>query len=502
MKKFLSNSVVILYSFIILFIFISIVFFNNFNYFTKKKIVELNHIYVLIGIAIFSVIYIATKLFISKFINISFKKIIIILLLIYIVHCYIVYSYYIYTGFDIQKVIENSFSLANNGTLIEEDKWYFSTYPNNILMLKIFSTIIKISYFLGLGSYAYFIIIAIILCLSYISLVLLFYIVKYISNSNILSVLSSVFYILLILISPILSVPYSDSFGLIIPLITLFIYKIYIKTNKKILIFLLGLIGLFSIYFKGHTSIVFLSIIIYELLLNSSSYKAKIKFLLITILALVTSNLLITSYTRGIEIDKEKNIGYLHYIKMGLNENTNGLYSTDDYIYSVNFTTKKERDKNNLIEIKERIRNYDLSSYLKHVQKATVINFNDGTFGWYWIVDNNKDNFAPNKNTILSNTLNNIYISDGNHHKYFYVFHQIVWLMVVLCCVFNSFCFTNKDRLRIVVYISVVGYFLFVTLFETNPKYIFTNVPIFIICAMYGVQNLIEIKNRIFNKKN
>ena len=43
-------------------------------------------------------------------------------------------------------------------------------------------------------------------------------------------------------------------------------------------------------------------------------------------------------------VDKERAISWPHYLMMGLNDSTDGVYFGDDAVYSTQFATRKERN--------------------------------------------------------------------------------------------------------------------------------------------------------------
>ena len=91
---------------------------------------------------------------------------------------------------------------------------------------------------------------------------------------------------------------------------------------------------------------------------------------------------------------------------------------------------------------------------------------------------------------------NNNYILNYNHkfygHNteysyYFYYVSQIVWILILTLGFISIF---SKDRYRVLFYISYIGIFLFVSIFESLSRYLFVNVPIFIIVSIYGIDSI------------
>lgn len=106
---------------------------------------------------------------------------------------------------------------------------YFSTYPNNILIVILFSKIIKLCTILSLHNYSYFMLIVTILFIANISGVLLFRTLELLKFDTCIQYVGYIYYILLVSISPWLSIPYTDSVGVIFPILLLYLY---IKSKK------------------------------------------------------------------------------------------------------------------------------------------------------------------------------------------------------------------------------------------------------------------------------
>lgn len=497
MKKVFSSFIDIMFSVIMFLIMIILLFFNYLEYSKKNYISEYNIYALLLGFFILVILFI----FIKKCL-IKFNKIYLVTILLSLFQILLIYSYYFIPGWDAGIIINNSFNLVNNGELISS--YYFSVYPNNILILNIYYYIILFLNFVNLAEYAHFILVILMILISNVSGLLMHKVLNKIFQNNIISWLGYIYFVLLIYISPWISIPYSDSFALIFPVLLLYIYisveKMYIKW------FLLSLIFVITFHINPQASIIFIAIVLFDFIFNKNNIKIALsKFIIIFVtiyLSFIFVNLI--NYNIKNTLDKEWNIGYLHYLKMGLNESTNGDWNYDDVMFSQSFYTKEDRDAANLVVIKDRLKNFNIHTFAKHYSKKTLLNYNDGTFSW-----EKEDEFylriLPKEN-ILSKITRNIYYSEGKYYKYFSFFQQASWLVILLLCFISV---RNKkydndygNNYKPIIYMTLIGLFIFLTLFEARARYLFTNVPIFIICAMYGLENIINrIKILKLNQK-
>lgn len=89
----------------------------------------------------------------------------------------------------------------------------------------------------------------------------------------------------------------------------------------------------------------------------------------------------IRSYT-GIEADEANEKTWLHYAMMGANTKTIGNYNREDDAYTSSFPGKKLKNEKDWERLRERLTEMGPGGYLIHAAKKTLRNFNNGTFGW------------------------------------------------------------------------------------------------------------------------
>ena len=501
LQNIIKKLVSCIYLLVITYIIYIIFSYKDYEYihFIAKE----NYKALIIGTIMFILLTLIIKILLKiKFIENNILKIIYLLtLVIFLLQLLVTNSYYFTGGQDITTVLNNSYSLALNNNIVDE--WYFSTYPNNIFIIFLYSNIIKITSILEIIEHTHFILITIMCILSSLTSIILFKTTYILTNNTLISCISWIYYTIIVSISGWLSVVYTDTLGLIFPISILFTY-IKIKQGKNLIInkIILIILSALAISIKPQSFIIFVAILIYEIFIDKNTYKVKIKNTVTILIGLFVTLQIVGFITSDIKnnLDEEKNIGYLHYIKMGLNRESWGVFSSEDFTNSYNIKTKKDRDINNKEIIKQRIKEYDIKSYGEHIKRKTLLNFNNGTFGWYWMATFPEKNIIS-KETFLTNIFKNIYYSEGKYYKHFNFLQQSNWLVILILSSISIF--TLKEReYKHIIYLTLIGLFIFVSIFEASARYLFTNIPIFIICAMYGVQNLIEIKNRIFNKKN
>lgn len=124
---------------------------------------------------------------------------------------------------------------------------------------------------------------------------------------------------------------------------------------------------------KSHTIIVGIGIFIYELIVligkKRLSYIKIIKLLFGAILSVVIINAL--SYDVKEQLNLEKRVGYLHYMKLGLNIESMGLYSDKVYSDSIKQDSNLNRDSFNNKIIKDSINMMSKMDFNNHFTHKT-----------------------------------------------------------------------------------------------------------------------------------
>ena len=162
-------------------------------------------------------------------------------------------------------------------------------------------------------------------------------------------------------------------------------------------------------------------------------------------------------------------VGYLHYIKLGLNIESMGLYSDKDYSDGIKQHNNLNRDSFNKKSIKDRINMMSKTYFNNHFTHKTLINFNDGTFGWSWMAMDNQTSIEKQKRqNVISNILHKIYGYNLEYSYDFYYVSHVVWILILTLEFFSVF---SKNRYRVLFYVSYIGIFLFVSIFESLSRY-------------------------------
>ena len=524
--NFLNSMIVIVFIFFTMVIALSIYFDFTVMSIQVDLIIKL-----IISLSVAILLYAMVKkhyVRIKNYLDINMNKLLLIFIFVMLITQLIICFYGMFvSGWDVDTVAKGAIIYNNPADPhMYIPSYYFSRYPNNLLILWITYNVLKVSNYIGsylnLNTYhiTVFCILFINAILNSIAGYLTFKTVQDITKNNVISSIVLIGYAVFIGTSFWILVPYTDSMGLIFPILMFRIYQIYknkaYKTNKTILLFWIVLGFIFYVGFKTkpQTAVMFIAIIIMEIfnfiisLKNYKTFLIKVFSVLITIVisTMIFNGLMIKSI--NIILDKDQEFGITHFAMMGLNEKSIGGFHLDDVTLSKSYPNKKERAKGNVEVIIQRVKNFGPDGLMLFLAKKTNVNFLDGTFSW-----GKEGQFYMESIHIPSKVIGPIiksfyYNGEGEFYGSNYKIHENikngVWLIILFGLPFSSIIYKRKKDDRILLlHLSLIGITLFLTLFESRSRYLYTFSPIFLIVGFLGLNEffkLIKIANLIKSK--
>ena len=341
---------------------------------------------------------------------------------------YIFWNIYYETDWDVYHLIH-----------VDLSEFYYQRYPNNLFLAWLMQNILRLNDAVGINFGEYRLMPLVILNCGISSLVgrLVHFIVK--KHYGIRwAMAGGVLYFLLAAISPWNVIPYSDSVGLLFPAL---IYALYISDTHKILkgagIPVLSYIGYLI---KPQCVILFIAIAIVEIGRIGRWQKLRENLpavgvaCAIAILAVLSLSLFLkTQYKNAGYVEwKDAQYGAAHYLMMGLNEERNGIYSTEDVEFSAHQPSKEVRTRENIRVSIERVKNMGAVGLARHLSKKLLIAFNDGTFAWgcegvFY------SELKEDLNTGVSPWLKDVYYHNSGRLHFIYGFIvQQIWILLLL----------------------------------------------------------------------
>ena len=508
--KFINIFSFILFSWI----FILLIFFGRNSFYASQKIFLIsNGILIIIGLLII--------LFEKKYKKKNKKEynydkyVKIMVFILFFVQIFLFYNAFFETAWDSGVVSNDARILATGSDVYGNNRvylLYYSVHPNNVLYTLIVTLVLRINGFLGLfvNQYNLMSMVLVNSIISSVSSYLVYKIGKELFSKKI-AFFGYLVSVILLVLSPWNMISYTDSFGLFIPILILFLYL-----NSKLSLYikypLIVLLTYFGYLIKPQTVIIVIAIVIIELIKNIKNIKKfnliklekLIRILCISIISLIAVILSLNFIYKkqGFILDKEKRLGYTHYLMMGTNKERNGDWSFYDADFSIRQETYEIRKKENLRVFKERIKEYGFKGYFELLSKKLLNAYNDGTFAW-----GEEGNFFaviyPDV-TLVSSFIKNVYY--GNYFGYYGTVMQFIWINLLLVIFINTIVMVFKkhkiDYLYLIMILTFIGITLFELLFEVRARYLYTNIPIFILLMMYGINNINSFKFMKRRKKN
>ena len=196
-----------------------------------------------------------------------------------------------------------------------------------------------------------------------------------------------------------------------------------------------------------------------------------------------------------VDIDENKAFGPSHFLMMGMNTETFGVYYQNDISLSWRMPTREERLKTNLTVTAERIKDMGPIGLAKQLFRKTLTNYNDGSFCWGGEGGFYRE-ILSERHSIASPFLRKVYYNPnlgqgyGQYNMVWMNAVQAIWMLVLaltLCCAM----FVREERLAVVM-LSLIGITLFELLFEARARYLYCYVPIYILMASMGMNRACE----------
>lgn len=419
--------------------------------------------------------------------------------LLFLLQMFIMSQAFFVTGWD--AGIVTSSEAANN-------KAYFSNYPNQLFLAGVFAKLMAYGAHLGLMN-GYGLLVGVsCLCVT-LSLVLVTYVARRLCGTGAACVFFTVAAVFVGL-SPWILVPYSDTYGMLFTSLILWFYVCCpIASIRWFGIALCSCIG-----YAIKPTIVFALVAIVAaeacacitrfgnkqktvagpavFITNSPQRRGlrRVAMSALTVMAallgFLLGNALVSQGSLKVEgLDGSKAFSATHFLMMGFNPQTRGVYSLEDVQLSDAQPNPRARRDKNLSVFKERLENAGFGQTLMLLGDKVCTNYADGTFAWKV-----EGNFVVH--TSRDNTLIKKIYGIKNEDVPFAPIFQVIWFAVLLgalICVLKRG-YAGK-------YVNMMGFSLlflsgFLTLFECRARYLFLYSPYFILLAVVGWQHVAD----------
>jgi hypothetical protein len=416
--------------------------------------------------------------------------------ILFIIQLVMIFHMYFYTGWDVRGIFKTVAAMLQHGLADNSDKYYpYSALSNNLNLTIVFYYIYKVCARLGMDGYIGCLILGALM----VNLAGLFtsLCTLHITRKPGYSLLSWILFILLVEFSPWISIPYSDTYSIFFPI---FVFYLYItkssETKLDIRYFFIGLFSFIGAAIKPTVLIVLIAIALLEvwhLALNLSRKALVVKLFSFGLIAMAIIPVMsLTSYLRphlSFLLDPNKKFGMYHYVMIGLNSETDGGYTESGVAFSESFPTVKERNQANVSAIQVKLNEYGLPGLINHLSRKAMVNFADGSFAWS--IEGTFYVKIPEREGPLVDFLRNWFYQSGSNYSVFFTIVQLFWFMVLILCAANRLDRATSQTGSGLIFLTLLGLFAFVMLFEARARYLFNFSPYFLIGAVLGFDALV-----------
>lgn len=428
------------------------------------------------------------------------RNLILMSVVLFAVQLIVAWQIYFKTGWDCGKLVQMAQEVAFSYRDIGDDL-YFSMYPNNVLLVAVFASVLRFTSFLGLNA-DYFPLVMIGCLLVNLAGFFMSDCIRQMTKKNWIALAAWLIYVVLAGLSPWISIPYSDTYSILFPVFCIWLYQNKTDKNQYLVWGCIGFSSWIGSYIKPTVILTLFVLIALELwhflcTLEKRKASGQIRHLAVLAAVIFCSVLLavgvngLARHKMGWTPDETKKFTPAHYLMMGLNYKTGGTYDQWDVNYSAAASSVKERNAIAFSQAHYRISSMGVKGLSVHFVRKLLTNFNDGTFAWgnegefYW-------NLQEKKNS-LSKVLRDYYYEDGSGYPVFQVVTQAAWILVMcLAALLGLKKGRGENQATAAVVLSIMAIGCFVMVFEARARYLFLYAPLFIIAAALGLERFLE----------
>jgi len=451
-----------------------------------------------------------------------------------VIHIALTYSYYLFTDWDVQQLTGLAEAMAK-GEPIDDYISYFRWAPNNLLLARIFALVFFVTGPLWGLDTSLFPLLALQCIGAGLTALMLFQMAMHIWNSKRCAVMTYLFYTMLIWLSPWWSIPYSDIWGLMISVTLVWLATTLPFRRQWLRIGIIGVVTALGYYIKPQTLLVSFSLVI-VFLTGMIRGHLKIKTLLKStsfVLGGIATGILLAHLAVmgcGLHLHTPKGLGAPHYLMMGANYQSIGIYSAVDVDFSHSYPNKKERHRAELQVTRERYATLGLKGTLTLWGRKNLLNFSDGTF--YWGREGAFYKYVPERTGLLAKITRSIYYNRayrGRWNEAWSVIATSIWFGLLILSFFAAWPKRQKrqnvnlqrnhidneqqdsggegqhsnvdgQKTLQILLLSVTLLTLFHTLFEARARYLFCFTPLFVLLAVEGARRTVDYIRSRFAK--
>ena len=420
---------------------------------------------------------------------------------IFVLQLLLVSRVYFYMGWDAGMLKYRVESVVNGGEMADTSADVgYSTMPNNLLLFHIFFLIEKAGQLFSMEEPYHLCIYISCFCVCA-ACFLGHLILRRLVSSAVFQGVYLMFALPMILFSPWIMVPYSDTYGMFFATLGMWgllcLDRKYLKWAVTAFASVIGYQVKPSCVFP-----LFAAYMVYgvRFLASLKSRWKELCALILCTAAFWGIGLCIPLWIQQahhFRLMPELELTYTHYLMMGIHPETNGIFNDDDYLLSIGCPDVETRERVNLEVFRDRWNAMRAEKTLwRFCRTKAVINYNDGTFSWgdqgpgFFAGYVEHDNAAAKwfKDIMVPPDAADFWKVPGKFYYLYRTFMQILWMSVLLGVVLAAAGRRENGTEKACMMIVLCGLTAFVMLFEARARYLFLYTPVFLSLSMCGYE--------------
>lgn len=424
----------------------------------------------------------------------------------------LVYSYYVHTDWDVQQLTGAARAMAE-GRPTQEFQWYFQWNPNNLLLTRLFAAIFFVTGPLWGLKTALFPLLMLQSAGAAITALMLVQTAMHIWHRKDCALLAYILYLLLVWLSPWWSIPYSDVWGLMLSVLMLWMATAAPFKREWVRIFTIAAVCALGYYIKPQTLFVALSIVLVRLaatLRRRRGMKPLLRPAAIALGGIATGVLAahLAVAGCGMHLHTSKGQGVSHFLMLGANYQSIGIYSEQDVAFARSFPKKKERRNAELAETAKRYSHLGIGGTLTLWKRKNLLNFSDGTF--YWGREGDFYSYVPERSGWLARLTRNTFYNrsqQGPWYEGWAAGATTLWFGILVFAMLaalpkrkakkeerkaesKAVTTTGNGQTMDIIFWALLMLTLFHTLCEARARYLFCFLPLFVLAAVGGIRRI------------
>ena len=266
------------------------------------------------------------------------------------------------------------------------------------------------------------------------------------------------------------------------------------KRRKITLWILLGVFAACTYIIRPTALAVALAIVIENIFKFRKAYSVKVLSSVLFCLILIVSFKGITTKLNLSTDNEIEKIPFTHWVKMGLNKDTYGVWNQADSVYidDENMKNTKDMNEHNKEVIVQRFNELGVMGYVQHLNEKITREWVSSQFSMYRIGE-----WFEQKNDTVTHYVSNY---STTNYKIVTIYSYVIKLFVYIAVLAAVILYKKKDEnesevIRITI-ISTLGVFAFLLLWETAPHYTYEAFAFMNIPASLGLYKLFMIFNK------